>query len=141
MLGRSAVSRTAEPSLQGRRLAGSRQMLKIEIDRVKGRLYPITIVTLLLGCAPTQERVFAKAGVPEDQIAADTAECRTIARGLVPDTVSMVGTSPYFVGTSPYFASVGALNQSAALDQNRKAATIDCMTARGYQMQMRPLSR
>jgi hypothetical protein len=109
-------------------------MLKIEIDRLKGRLYSITIVTLLLGCAPTQEREFAKAGVPEDQIAADTAQCRMIARGLVPGPVS-------FTGASPYLGSFGALNQSEALDQNRKSATIDCMIARGYQMQMRPPPR
>src|SRR5258706_4280257 len=81
MLGRSAVIRRGGPEFAGPPFGGITAMLKIEIDRVKGRLYPITIVTLLLGCAPTQERVFAKAGVPEDQIAADTAECRRIARG------------------------------------------------------------
>jgi hypothetical protein len=80
----------------------------------------LCITTVAGGCAPTQERVFAKAGVPEGQIAADAAECRMIAVGQLPDTGPAPRTSP------------------EVLDRNRKDSAITCMWARGYRVEMSP---
>jgi len=107
------------------------RIMRPDNDWIRNGAAAALCLAALAGCAPTYERVFAKAGVPFDQASAETAQCRLVSRGMVPSGGVIAGT--------PYAFAVASLIQSEATDQSREDVLIECMQARGYHIEKRPL--